>query len=235
MRAALNDHLSKEPVRIRGHALRVLPRARAIIALTLPLCVASAAAAEEPNSRADCCTAPEVAQPSAPEAPEASTEQEVSEAPPAEAQGATTAIFDVHVAPRPRLDAPPVETAERTPPPSAQPSTGAPASAPLLGVRFPAFIAFGIGSLGAGGAVVTRLVAAAPYTDPKLGCNGRCADGSHSLGLTSTILAGLAVGAVGTGVVLVLSEPAREKKPLAPVLKMSVSPSKAAASASWAF
>jgi hypothetical protein len=117
---------------------------------------------------------------------------------------------------------------------SAPPAPASDKAAPL-GLRLPAFIAFGIGGLGAGGAVVTHLAATTPYVDPKLSCNGRCADGSHTLGLTSTILTGLAIGAIGTGVVLVLSEPSREKKPLAPVLKMSLSPRKASASASWAF
>ena len=214
------------PVWIRGCAPRLLRRTHAIIVIVLPICVAAPALAEEPNFPADVDTAaPAEALPS---------EQQVCEAPHAEPQGGAASNSDPRVAQAARLDPSPSEPVARLPAVSA-PDTPAAAKGTLLGLRLPTFIALGIGGLGAGGAVVTHLAATAPYTDPKLGCNGRCADGSHTLDMTSTILAGLAVGALGTGVVLALSEPARDKKPLAPVLKMSVSPSKAAASASWTF
>jgi hypothetical protein len=230
--------LSNVPVWIRGFAPRVLRRTHAIIALTLPLCVAASATAEEPLSQPAAAEMPLLLA-MADDTPPVELEtipsaQEVSEAPPAEAQGGTASNLEPHVVEPPRIDAPLPEPARHLPPASPA-NTPASVNGPTLGLRLPTFIAFGLGGLGAGGAVVARLAATTPYTDPKLGCNGRCADGSHTLGMTSTILAGLAVGALGTGVVLALSEPAREKKPLAPVLKMSVSPSKAAASASWAF
>ena len=107
----------------------------------------------------------------------------------------------------------------------------------LLGIRLPAFIALSVGGLGAGGAVVTRIASNWPSTDLKGSCNGHCTDGAHTLQTTSTILTGIAVAAAGTGVVLALSNPGHARKRLAslPVLGMSVSPSKAAASASWTF
>jgi hypothetical protein len=197
------------------------------VVVVLVKTIAPSAAAEEPTSRCDACEVqPEAPVPSdptgvsAPSEPASAVDQ-VPGAPLAETQGATL----------PNLDSPlpGIVPLEAAPPRPIEPKE------PLfLGVRLPTFIAFGLGSLGVGGAVVARLAAAAPYSDPKLGCVGRCADSSHTLGMTSTILAGIAVAAVGTGVVLAVSEPAREKKPLAPVLKMSVSLSKAA-SASWTF
>lgn len=195
-------------------------------AVALVTSVVGHVAAEEAEARCDACEAPaaEALDGAAVEA--TSPAPDVSEAPSSPAQGATPQ----------NSERPPELAGPSVPAPAALPAPSAAAqSSALLGVHLPEFIAFGLGGLGAGGAVVTRLAATAPYVDPKLSCNGRCADGSHRLGMTSTLLAGLAVGAVGTGVVLVLSEPARERKPLAPVLKMSVSPSKAAASASWTF
>jgi hypothetical protein len=107
----------------------------------------------------------------------------------------------------------------------------------LLGIRLPAFIALSVSGLGAGGAVVTRIAANWPSTDLKGSCTGHCTDGAHTLQTTSAILTGIAVAAAGTGVVLVLSDPGHAPKRFAslPVLGMSVSPRKAAASASWAF
>src|SRR5439155_15671245 len=96
----------------------------------------------------------------------------------------------------------------------------------LLGIRIPAFIALSVGGLGAGGAVVTRIASNWPSTDLKGACNGHCTDGAHTLQATSTVLTGIAVAAVGTGVVLALSDPGHTRKHLAslPVLGMSVSP-----------
>ena len=107
----------------------------------------------------------------------------------------------------------------------------------VLGVRVPAFVALSLGGLEAGGAVVTRLVANWPSADPKLGCVAHCSEGSRTLETTSTILAGIAVASVGTGLVLALSDPgtARKRLAMAPVLGMSVGTHKAAASASWRF
>ncbi len=226
------------PVWIRGFASRALRRTHAIIAFVLPLCVAAEATAEEPNFESDAAETPLLLA-MADETPPAElatipSAQVISEAPPAEAQGGAASNIEPRLEPPARTD-PPLPKPERRLPPASAATLPASGNGVLLGLRLPTFIAFGIGGLGAGGAVVTRLAATAPYTDPKLSCNGRCADASHTLGMTSTILTGLAVGALGTGVVLALSEPAREKKPLAPVLKMSVSPSKAAASASWTF
>ena len=107
----------------------------------------------------------------------------------------------------------------------------------MLGVRVPAFVALSIGSLSAGGAVVTRLAGNWPSPDPKNNCVGHCSDGSHKLETTSSILAGIAVAGVGTGLVFALSDPGKARKRLAvaPVLGVSVSSNKAGASASWRF
>jgi hypothetical protein len=108
----------------------------------------------------------------------------------------------------------------------------------FLGLRLPTFIAFSVGGLGAGGAVATRIAVGAPQSDSKPGCTSRCASGSEASETTSAILAGIAGAAVGTGFLLVLAEHDHARKrqlALAPVLRMSVSPSKAAASASWSF
>ncbi len=107
----------------------------------------------------------------------------------------------------------------------------------VLGVRVPAFVALSLGSLEAGGAVVTRLVANWPSAEPKNGCVAHCSDGSRTLETTSTILTGIAVASVGTGLVLALSDPgkARKRLAMAPVLGMSVGSHKAGASASWRF
>lgn len=200
--------------------------------LALAPCLSAHAAAEEPQPAAE---APESADstpkpaPSSEAAQASSAGNGVSEAAPSEPQGQPSK----NSAPQPAKEAipslPPLEPKPALPPSQSK--------TPLfLGLRLPTFIALGVGSLGAGGAVVTRL-AATPQPDPKLGCNNHCSDGSHTLGMTSTILAGIAGAAVGTGLVLALSEHGRHKTQLAlaPVLKMSVSPSKAAASASWTF
>jgi hypothetical protein len=107
----------------------------------------------------------------------------------------------------------------------------------VLGVRVPAFVALSLGGLEAGGAVVTRLVANWPSAEPKGNCVAHCNEGSRTLESTSTILAGIAVASVGTGLVLALSDPgkARKRLAMAPVLGMSVGSHKAGASASWRF
>jgi hypothetical protein len=138
----------------------------------------------------------------------------------------------------PALPSEPVASLPPLAPVDEKPATAASQTkGPLfLGLRLPTFIALSVGSLGAGGAVVTRIAASGP-PNPQIGCNAHCSDGSHTLGTTSTILAGIAGAAVGTGLVLALSEHRQGPRQLAltPVLKMSVSPSKAAASASWSF
>lgn len=213
-------------------------KTHAAAVLALAKCVTTPATAEEPAAASPPSEA--AASPSEP-APAAvataaatpsptSPGSEVSGAAPSETQGAEPANSEPAI---------PREQVPSLPPVDAKPaaSPGQSKTPLFLGLRLPTFIAFGVGGLGAGGAVVTRLAASGPQPDPKLGCNSHCSDGSHTLGMTSTILAGIAGAAVGTGLVLALSEHGKRGKQLAlaPVLKMSVSPSKAAASASWSF
>lgn len=107
----------------------------------------------------------------------------------------------------------------------------------VLGLRLPTFIAFGVGGLSASAAVATHLFAgmSAQYGDPNRGCIGHCGSSSSTLATTSTICASIAAAAVGTGVALMLFEPKREAPTFAPALKVSLSGSKAAATAAWSF
>jgi hypothetical protein len=139
----------------------VLRRTHAIIAFVLPLCVAAGAGAEEPSLRCDVeGTLPRVPAEKTPadDVEATPSEQGISEAPAAEAQGAAVPIFESGSEPRASREAAPPARVQRSLPPSVQ-STPASGSGAVLGLRLPAFIAFGIGGLGAGGAVVTHLAA----------------------------------------------------------------------------
>jgi hypothetical protein len=200
--------------------------------VVLAKCIAPAAAAEEPAAPAVCDSAAKPAESSAPAAAPADS------APRVDISGAFDSRAQVGVAPNSEQPAP--EPASAAVPQADVKPVPAPVvkkEPRLLGIRLPAFIALSVGGLGAGGAVVTRIASNWPSADLKGGCAGHCSDGAHTLQTTSTILTGIAVAAAGTGVVLALSNPGHARKNLAslPVLGMSVSPSKAAASASWTF
>ena len=126
---------------------------------------------------------------------------------------------------RPLLTRPPVQQSGYRPPTL------------VLGLRLPTFIAFGVGGLGVSAALASHVYAgmSAQYGDPKLSCGGHCASNTSALSATSTICAGIAAAAIGTGIGLVLIGYERERQPLAPVLKMSFSGNKAAATALWNF
>lgn len=231
LRAAV-DSLSTLTFWIRARrALVRRTHSAAIVALAK--CIAPSAAAEEPATPAVCDSATKSSDESEPAAASTAT------AAGTEVSGAQAPASQVVV--EPNLEEPyPAEVAIDTT--AAADTKPAPAPSPkketrLLGIRLPAFIALSVGGLGAGGAVVTRIASNWPSTDLKGGCNGHCTDGAKTLQTTSTILSGIAVAAAGTGVVLALSNSGKAHKRLAslPVLGMSVSPSKAAASASWTF
>jgi hypothetical protein len=106
-------------------------------------------------------------------------------------------------------------------------------------IRLPAFIAFGVGGLGASGALATGLMAGGRYNDPT-NCTNHCGDGhavsSRALATTSAVLAGVAAAGIGAGIVLLLTTPARpEKNPLVPALRLKLTAEKAAAGAVWRF
>lgn len=201
----------------------------------LAKCIAPAAAAEEPPTAPVCESTVKSSEEPAPAAasktPASGTE--VSGAEDSEAQGEVAPNLEPPSPPEP-VASTAQRAAETKPAPLPAPSKK---ETRLLGIRLPAFIALSVGGLGAGGAVVTRIAGNWPSADLKGGCSGHCNDGAHALQTTSTILTGIAVAAAGTGVVLALSNPGQTRKRLAslPVLGMSVSPSKAAASASWTF
>jgi tetratricopeptide (TPR) repeat protein len=106
-------------------------------------------------------------------------------------------------------------------------------------IRLPAFIALGVGGLGASGALATGLIVNGRYNDPS-NCTHRCDDGhaisSRALTITSGVLAGVAAAGIGAGVVLLLTKPAHsERSRLVPALRLKVSAEKAAAGAVWRF
>jgi hypothetical protein len=218
-------------IAIRVRARRALARnIHAIAVFALAKCIAPCAAAEEPPPRADPA--------------DSSVKSEPATEP---AQAPASSSKEVSGADAPEAQVPVQENSEPTPSTQALVFDAPPAtkSVPVserkvphvLGVRVPAFIALSLGGLEAGGAVVTRLVANWPSAEPKSGCVAHCSEGSHTLETTSAILTGIAVASVGTGLVLALSDPgkARKRLAMAPVLGMSVSSHKAAASASWRF
>jgi hypothetical protein len=104
----------------------------------------------------------------------------------------------------------------------------------ILGLSLPAFIALGAGGLSAGGALLTH-VAASPYSDPKLGCAGPCSDNPQTLALASKLLGAFAAAAIGTGLVLAITDTGHKKPDFKPSLRLSFTPKKAGASALWTF
>ncbi|HEY4103919.1 MAG TPA: hypothetical protein VGM44_08510 [Polyangiaceae bacterium] len=135
--------------------------------------------------------------------------------------------------------APPTQTNTPAPPPPAPIAPPAPATTPSS-ARLPAFIAFGIGGLAAGGAVVTGIIANSDYQDAKSSCSPACSDGQLSAGrtmaLSSTILTGVAVVGVGVGVTLLLtSGPDPAQTSLVPRLHLAGGASAARADATWRF
>jgi hypothetical protein len=107
-----------------------------------------------------------------------------------------------------------------------------------LGLRLPAFIAFGVGGLGTGGAIVTRLATSSSLQSAE--CGSSCMDArisrNETLSTTSTVLAGVAAAGIGTGIVLLLLSPSRpERSSLAPALRLRVSSQRAIAGVVWKF
>lgn len=146
---------------------------------------------------------------------------------------------------------PPAAASARTPPPNgtlgAAPSPAAVSPAPspepappAHSSRLPAFIAFGVGGVAAGAAVITGIVADSDYSGAKSSCSPACSDSQLSSGralaLTSTILTGVAIVGVGVGVTLLLtSGPDPAQTSLVPRLHLAGAPSAAHADATWRF
>jgi hypothetical protein len=139
--------------------------------------------------------------------------------------------------------APPPATS--SPPPAAEPPPAPPPPAPEKEAsppnRVPAYIAFGVAGLAAGGAVVTGILANNEHSDLEDSCAPACTDADVSSGKTlawvSTGLTGGAIVGAGVGLVLLLtsSSPTEEARTTAPWLSVSVGPKGSAARASFAF
>jgi hypothetical protein len=100
---------------------------------------------------------------------------------------------------------PPPAPATATPPPPPP----APKEEPGSIDRTPAYIAFGIGGVGALGAIATGIMANGEYQNAKEECSPACSDSELSSGralaTVSTIATGVAVVGAGFGLVLWLS------------------------------
>ncbi len=134
---------------------------------------------------------------------------------------------------------PPEPPAVSAPPPaSAPPAPAAPSTRPG---RTPIFVAFGIGAVAAGGAVITGVLAQNKYDDLKSSCSPNCSDSALSpargLALSSTLLTGAAVIGVGVGVTLLVLEKPSEPQARGPRLQLALTPTPggAAAHAFWRF
>ncbi len=140
------------------------------------------------------------------------------------------------VAPTP-LPAPQREGPRPVPARALSPLPTSATALPSSGLRLPAFIAFGVGGLSAGGAVVTGLVGSFRHDDPKLECGRYCErkpETDQTLAVTTRVLAGVAAASVSAGLVLLLASP-KERPSFTPSLGVNVSGTKATAKAIWRF
>ena len=139
-------------------------------------------------------------------------------------------------------EAPPVAPAP-APPVQAPPAAVAPtppAPAPSRPNRVPAYIAFAVGGLAAGGAAVTGVLAKQAYDTDKDDCSPSCTDDQISdgktLALTSTILTGVAVVGVGLGITFWLTATPSNSGSLPPRVRVGLLPQgQAGADATFSF
>lgn len=107
----------------------------------------------------------------------------------------------------------------------------------ILGLQLPTFIALGLGSLSAGGAVATRF-AASRGNDPDT-CESPCTErtaAQHRWLVASGVLAGMAAAGVGAGITLMLTAPKdQDRDAVRPRLALGLSGQKAVAKVGWAF
>jgi hypothetical protein len=107
----------------------------------------------------------------------------------------------------------------------------------ILGMRLPAFIAFGLSGISAGGAVATG-IAAARGNDPKT-CDSRCTEHGvrdRALLLTTGVLTGLAAAGLTVGITFMLKAPSNPSRDaIRPRLDFGVSDTKAVAKIGWVF
>ncbi|MEZ4221218.1 MAG: tetratricopeptide repeat protein [Polyangiaceae bacterium] len=128
------------------------------------------------------------------------------------------------------------------PPPAKQESAPAPAPPPPPPPpnRVPALVAFGVGAIAAGGAVVTGIMAQGEYDDAKSSCKTSCSDDElstgRSLALTSTVLTGVAIIGAGVGAVLWFgADSSQTGDARAPARRLGVRVGPGSAHAVWRF
>lgn len=132
-------------------------------------------------------------------------------------------------APAPAPEPAPAQAPAPAPAVAPAPSPSPPPAPEPRPNRLPAVIAFGIGGLAAGGAVVTGVLASSEYDDAEKSCSPRCSDAQvrdgKTLALTSTILTGVAAVGVGVGLTLWLtSSPSAESGAGTPRLRVGMLP-----------
>jgi hypothetical protein len=107
----------------------------------------------------------------------------------------------------------------------------------ILGLQLPAFLAFGLGSLSAGGAAFTGF-AARRGNDP-ISCDSRCTEQAATqrrLLIATGVLTGVAAAGVGVGFTLMLKAPKDLRRDaIRPRLDLGLSGKKAVAKIGWVF
>jgi hypothetical protein len=107
----------------------------------------------------------------------------------------------------------------------------------ILGLQLPTFIAFGLGSLSAGGAVATGF-AARRGNDP-IHCDSRCTERAvtqRRLLIATGVLTGVAAVGVGVGITFMLKVPKTPSRDgIRPRFDLGLSGQKAVAKIGWVF
>lgn len=126
--------------------------------------------------------------------------------------------------------------------PAARAATPLPSSTPRapasrVKLRLPTFLAFGIGSLSAGGAVAAG--AAAKRSNDPTHCDSRCTERTvtqRRLLVATGVLTGMAAAGLGIGITLMLKAPKDPKREaIRPRLDLGLSSQKAVAKVGWVF
>jgi hypothetical protein len=107
----------------------------------------------------------------------------------------------------------------------------------IWGLQLPTFIAFGLGSLSAGGAVATGF-AARRGNDPML-CDSRCTERAvtqRRLLIATGVLTGMAAAGVGVGITFMIKAPKNPARDvIRPRFDLGLSGQKAVAKIGWVF
>lgn len=141
-------------------------------------------------------------------------------------------------APPKEVPPPPPPVAESKPEPA--PAPAKPVHDEVAPNRVPAYVALGIGTVAAGAAVLTGVLAKREHDDAKENCSPRCSDddlsSGRALALTSTILTGVAIVGAGVGAVLWFgTDPGPTQAKKRPPSRFGVRVAPGAAHAVWQF